>query len=259
MVLLALFLLLADSLVNASCECGFYMNDTKDYFTHVIYNNFSALAPSKKLSTNPAFTNDWAVQDWGIPPKGWVKPLGIDNAEDNVFLRNGNLVLRQQGYSKAQALKKSKVSVASIASQRGDIIHGSFRVELKMENANGGSCGAFFWYHVSSYLLTLLSWRFGENEICEVGVNISWAFWVELFWGDRMTRTKLTLKFSRGNSNQIGFQSITQHTLLLTSTDRSLPMPRQWFHFMATICWTCSNDIGLIGPRRSWDSTRTQH
>ncbi|EER44468.1 conserved hypothetical protein [Histoplasma capsulatum H143] len=186
MVLLALFLLLADSLVNASCECGFYMNDTKDYFTHVIYNNFSALAPSKKLSTNPAFTNDWAVQDWGIPPKGWVKPLGIDNAEDNVFLRNGNLVLRQQGYSKAQALKKSKVSVASIASQRGDIIHGSFRVELKMENANGGSCGAFFWYHVIANATTVIPFR-GDNLL-------------NLFQRHRFDWTKEELRFYQNST-----------------------------------------------------------
>ncbi|PGH06264.1 hypothetical protein GX51_02461 [Blastomyces parvus] len=123
------------------------MDDTKDYFTHVIYNNFSTFAPSKKLSANPEFTKDWAIQDWGVPRKGWVKPLAIDNAIENVFLREGNLVLRQQGYSKEQASKKSKVSVASITSQNGDIIHGSFRVELKLENAKGGSCGAFFWYH----------------------------------------------------------------------------------------------------------------
>ncbi|OJD17638.1 hypothetical protein AJ78_02288 [Emergomyces pasteurianus Ep9510] len=148
-----LSLLAATSKVHASCECGFSMSDTKDYFTHVIYNNFTAFSPSKNLRTNPDFTKDWEVQNWGVPPRSWVKPLAIDNMEENVFLREGNLILRQQGYSKEDALTKSKVRVASIASQRDDIIHGSFRVELKMENAKGGSCGAFFWY------------RDDENEI----------------------------------------------------------------------------------------------
>ncbi|PGH34014.1 hypothetical protein GX50_03161 [[Emmonsia] crescens] len=154
MFLFAVFLFfLAVSVAHASCECGFFMDDTKDFFTHVIYNNFSTFAPSKKLRTNPDFTKDWAVQNWGVPPRSWVKPLAIDNIAENVFLREGNLILRQQGYSKEQALRKSKVSVASIASQSGDIIHGSFRVEFKLENAKGGSCGAFFWY------------RDDENEI----------------------------------------------------------------------------------------------
>lgn len=139
------------------------MDDTKDFFTHVIYNNFSTFAPSKKLRTNPDFTKDWAVQNWGVPPRSWVKPLAIDNIAENVFLREGNLILRQQGYSKEQALRKSKVSVASIASQSGDIIHGSFRVEFKLENAKGGSCGAFFWYRVSSYLPNPFVFLFGED------------------------------------------------------------------------------------------------
>ncbi|KLJ07881.1 hypothetical protein EMPG_16663 [Blastomyces silverae] len=169
MVFFAVFLFLGISLVHAACECGFSMSHTKDYFTHAIYSNFSTLSPSKKLRSNPDFTKDWAIQDWGVPPKGWVKPLAIDNAEENVFLREGNLILRQQGYSKEQASRKGKVSVASIASQNGDIIHGSFRVELKLENARGGSCGAFFWYRGMHKLNSLGRVVFGgqddENEI----------------------------------------------------------------------------------------------
>ncbi|PGG98479.1 hypothetical protein AJ79_08851 [Helicocarpus griseus UAMH5409] len=146
-VLLVLFLLLsAVEVVDASCECGFYMNDTRDYFTHIIYNNFSAFPATKPLRSNPDFAQNWVIQEWSVPPGNWVTPLGISNKEENVFLKDGNLVLRQQGYSKENILKGANVSVASIASASGDIIHGSFRAEFKMENATGGSCGGFFWY-----------------------------------------------------------------------------------------------------------------
>ncbi|KAK2744880.1 hypothetical protein FQN55_006442 [Onygenales sp. PD_40] len=146
-LLIPLVLFSVFAVVDADCECGFAINDTNDYFTHVIYNNFSSFSPSRTLRSNPDFTRDWVVQKWGIQPQNWATPLAIDNQEDNVFLQGGNLVLRQEGYSKEHILHGSNVSVASIASQNGDIIHGSFRVELKMENATGGSCGGFFWYH----------------------------------------------------------------------------------------------------------------
>ncbi|ODH52347.1 hypothetical protein GX48_01410 [Paracoccidioides brasiliensis] len=146
--------------VDASCECGFSMSDSKDYFTHVIHNNFSTISPSRTLNKIPDFASDWQVQQWGIPPGSAATPLAIDNMADNVFVRDGNLVLRQQGYSKKDILKARNVSVASIATASGDIIHGSFRVELKMENAHGGSCGAFFWYRGET-----LGKQDDENEI----------------------------------------------------------------------------------------------
>ncbi|PGH14562.1 hypothetical protein AJ80_05882 [Polytolypa hystricis UAMH7299] len=132
---------------NAECECGFKMNDTRDYFTHVIYNNFSAFTPTKTVSSNPDFYRHWVIQRWGIPPQNWATPLPIDNQLDNVYIQDGNLVLKQEGYSKEAILSGHNVSVASIASQSGDIIHGSFRIELKMEGATGGSVAGFFWYH----------------------------------------------------------------------------------------------------------------
>lgn len=63
-------------------------------------------------------------------------------------LQNGSLVLRQKGYSKEDRQQRNNVSVAAIASQRTDILHGSFRADIKVQGANGGSVGGFFWYHV---------------------------------------------------------------------------------------------------------------
>ncbi|WEW59837.1 hypothetical protein PRK78_005318 [Emydomyces testavorans] len=57
------------------------------------------------------------------------------------------MVLRQIGYPKESILAGRNVSIASVAGQSDDVLHGSFRAEMKVEGANGGSVGAFFWYH----------------------------------------------------------------------------------------------------------------
>ncbi|KAF3484169.1 NACHT and TPR domain protein [Arthroderma uncinatum] len=145
-ILLVFFLLFPT--VKASCECGFVINDTQDYYTHLIHNNFSAFSPTKPLSTNPKFTRDWAIQKWGLPVMNWATPLPILNRPENVYLEDGHLTLRQEGYPKESVLSAEIVSVASIASRASNILHGSFRANMVMENASGGSVAGFFWYHV---------------------------------------------------------------------------------------------------------------
>ncbi|EFE44335.1 hypothetical protein TRV_00865 [Trichophyton verrucosum HKI 0517] len=94
------FLVIYATTAEASCECGFVINDTQDYYTHLIHNNFSTYSPTKPLSTNPKFTRDWAIQKWGLPVMNWATPLPILNRPENVYLENGQLTLRQEGYSK---------------------------------------------------------------------------------------------------------------------------------------------------------------
>lgn len=134
--------------INAACECGFRMSDTGQYFTHIIYTNFSRLASTKTLASNPEFKRNWAIQKWNMPAVNWATPLPIHNQEQNVYLENGNMVLRQVGYPKEGILVGRNVSIASVAGLSNDVLHGSFRTEMKIEGANGGSVGAFFWYHV---------------------------------------------------------------------------------------------------------------
>lgn len=78
----------------------------------------------------------------------WATPLPILNRPENVYLENGQLTLRQEGYSKESVLSAHNVSVASIASRASNILHGSFRADMIMENASGGSVAGFFWYRV---------------------------------------------------------------------------------------------------------------
>ncbi|EFW13249.1 hypothetical protein D8B26_004141 [Coccidioides posadasii str. Silveira] len=132
---------------NAACECGFRMNDTSQYFTHIIYSNFTQYSPGKKLASNPEFRRNWAIQRWNMPSINWATPLPVLNEQENVYLENGHMVLRQVGYPKEGILAGRNVSVASVAGQSGDLLHGSFRTEVKIEGAEGGSVGAFFWYH----------------------------------------------------------------------------------------------------------------
>ncbi|EEP77284.1 predicted protein [Uncinocarpus reesii 1704] len=133
--------------VNAACECGFRMNDTRHYFTHIIYSNFSQYSPAKRLTSNPEFKRNWAIQQWSMPSISWATPLPVQNLQENVYLEDGTMILRQIGYPKEGVLAGRNVSIASVAGQSGDLFHGSFRTEFKLEGADGGSVAAFFWYH----------------------------------------------------------------------------------------------------------------
>ncbi|KZZ98104.1 Concanavalin A-like lectin/glucanase, subgroup [Ascosphaera apis ARSEF 7405] len=146
--LLLAILSLFSAAVEASCECGFLMNGTNDYFTHILYNNFTFYRSTKVASLSPAFSRDWDVQRWAREPKNWATPLPIVNKEDNIFIRDGHLMLKQDAYSLNDVLFGKNVSVASMVSKRNDFFHGSFRIDLALVGATGGSVVGFFWYKV---------------------------------------------------------------------------------------------------------------
>lgn len=56
--------------------------------------------------------------------------------------------MKQKGYSKADQERFNHVSIAGMQTRATDILHGTFRIEMKVEGYNGGSCASFFWYHV---------------------------------------------------------------------------------------------------------------
>ncbi|KAI1908120.1 hypothetical protein LOZ53_004312 [Ophidiomyces ophidiicola] len=132
---------------KAACECGFRMHDTSQYFTHIIYSNFSQYDRSKKLAAHNEFKRNWVIQRWSMSSVSWRTPLPVQNWDENVYLEDGTMVLRQLGYPAEGILAGKNVSIASIAGQSDEIFHGSFRTEIKIEGAQGGSVGAFFWYH----------------------------------------------------------------------------------------------------------------
>ncbi|KAI5283601.1 hypothetical protein KEM52_003297, partial [Ascosphaera acerosa] len=141
-------LLMCATTGHAACECGFLMNGTDDYFTHILYNNFSLYRPARIAGANPIFLRDWDVQRWAREPRNWATPLPIVNKEENVFLKDGHLMLKQEAYSLNDVLFGKNVSVSSMVSKRSDFYHGSFRIDLALVGATGGSVIGFFWYKV---------------------------------------------------------------------------------------------------------------
>jgi hypothetical protein len=155
-----------------SCDCGFFVADTKQRFTHAIYSNFSAYDNATSLNTNPkakAFSKDWMVQSWVATPRAY-EPLPWRVDEHNVWIESGQLKLRQAGYSSEDALMKNAISGASIVSRVDQIYHGSFRVKMRINGARGGSVAAFYWYQVGTLLTyltltVLIALKDDDNEI----------------------------------------------------------------------------------------------
>ncbi|KAK2756092.1 hypothetical protein FQN54_005499 [Arachnomyces sp. PD_36] len=127
---------LLSSLAAANCQCGYVMNDTGEYFTHLIHNNFSG----STTDVGDNFFQNWIIQTWSAGPSTNKKAkLSVTHKEENVGIRDGALILRQKGYSREDRQLGRNVSVAAIASSRTDILHGSFRAEMKVQGAKGGS------------------------------------------------------------------------------------------------------------------------
>ena len=143
------------TLISANCECGYLMRDSNEYFTHLIYNNFS-----RSPNVEEEFFQNWDIQTWTVGPGVRKSQFPLLHEEGNIGIQGGALILRQKGYSKEDRRLHRNVSVAAIASQRRDILHGSFRAVMKVEGAKGGSVGGFFWYHVSLSYISLIPYHY---------------------------------------------------------------------------------------------------
>ncbi|KAK5082146.1 hypothetical protein LTR05_007289 [Lithohypha guttulata] len=53
----------------------------------------------------------------------------------------------QKGYSDMDLERFNPVSISGMQTRDTDILHGTFRTEMKLEGYKGGSCASFFWYH----------------------------------------------------------------------------------------------------------------
>jgi len=134
---------------QCACECGYILHDTGAYYTHVLTHNFSTYPDATSLNTNRAvsdFSRGWTVQSWSAGA-GPDNPIPRINAEANVFVQNGTLVLRQVGYTAADEAANRNVSIAAIVSEEASFLHGSFRSVFKVSE-DRGAVGGFFWYQV---------------------------------------------------------------------------------------------------------------
>ena len=67
----------------------------------------------------------------------------------NVQIKDRLLHMVQKAYTDLNLDRWDPVSISGMQTRATDILHGTFRTELKLEGYNGGSCASFFWYHVS--------------------------------------------------------------------------------------------------------------
>ncbi|KAI9805792.1 MAG: hypothetical protein M1825_000406 [Sarcosagium campestre] len=145
--LLPILILSNTSISHATCECGYRLHDTHAYFTHALKSSFADQPDARSLNDNaPAFARDWTVQSWTANATK-TNPIGRVNRDENVEIVDGQLVLRQQAYSAADAKAMKGVGVGAIVSKRDDFLHGSFRTTFGVDGAKGGAVAGFFWYH----------------------------------------------------------------------------------------------------------------
>lgn len=135
----------------AQCACGYQVKG--DRYTHAIVTNFAQMLKVQDLSDGSGNElNDWEVQDWGTKAttRGTESLLPKQNDPSNVWIEDGLLHMRQEGYSDQDQSDGNPVSVAEIVTRRDDILYGSFRARYKIvvqANTKGGSVSGFFFYH----------------------------------------------------------------------------------------------------------------
>ena len=136
------------NIVRADCECGYTVNST--LYTDLIETDFLHL---KNITTD----TDWIPQNYTVSPELARGPYGKNAQISNVVANPlqspydwaGNGV--NGGDAGIQLIVRGNnpspgglVSMAEMATNRTDILYGSFRAGMKTTPVNG-TCGAFFW------------------------------------------------------------------------------------------------------------------
>ena len=144
---------------NASklCPCGWKLRDSNEHFTHRLLNDFG------KFSRREDLNHQWLVNGYFRPSDNLDIRLNQQFDIQNVQVGDGVLTLKQPGYSRADLHMKKAISVAGIQSRALEILHGSFRVVMKIEGATGGAVGSFFWYHVRMIFVGQKSYDIASN------------------------------------------------------------------------------------------------
>ncbi|KAF1815218.1 glycoside hydrolase family 16 protein [Eremomyces bilateralis CBS 781.70] len=145
------------TLASAACECGYYYNSTS-----------TAGITSRQVWTD-AFETDflhapkingdmgWRPQVYTVPSEKARGTFGKDAALENVIANplKDNKTWTGEGANGGDAgaqllvrsqLKGDAIPMAEIVGIRDDMLYGSFRVSMKI-NDIPGSCAAFFFYH----------------------------------------------------------------------------------------------------------------
>src|SRR5690606_20359282 len=113
---------------ESRCECGYLMEDTGDFWTHSIINNFSKYPNSAAGEpTVKAISKDWRVSTWENGA-----PRGRSYKKDNIRIEDGLLKLKQSAYSDADRTAGAKIIGAEIFTNNEDVLFGSIRSEYRV-------------------------------------------------------------------------------------------------------------------------------
>ncbi|KAI9698659.1 MAG: hypothetical protein M1836_003769 [Candelina mexicana] len=149
--------------VSADCECGYSVNAT----TSPHYSLFTDLIESDFLHIdNIKADTDWQLQAYNVSAADSRGPYGKLAEVDNVV---SNPLKNKKSFSGASTLggdpglqlivrggkpSNGLIPIAEVASVRGDMMFGSFRISMKLTNQSG-TCGAFFFYFNNSQEIDL--------------------------------------------------------------------------------------------------------
>ncbi|KAI9797218.1 MAG: hypothetical protein M1833_005627 [Piccolia ochrophora] len=140
----AVYTLLSTALLtDAACECGYQLRDTRAYYTHRLANDFKNHTDAKDLNkVDEEFFRDWTVQSWTAKPT-MQSPLSRTNREENVYIEDGKLVIKQEGFTEEDAAANRSVGIGAIVTKKDDFLHGSFRASFAVDRQPGAVAGFF--------------------------------------------------------------------------------------------------------------------
>ncbi|KZF26522.1 glycoside hydrolase family 16 protein [Xylona heveae TC161] len=158
--IVALVLISALRVAFADCECGYYCSSSQNdpiVFTELLESDFLHVQ-------NITLDTDWVPQQYNITAEAARGPYGearqlmnvIENPIKDDYSYSGPTVsggdpglrLYVRKFEPEQAAdgqSERLVGTAEVASQRDDILYGSFRIAMKL-SGTPGTCGAFFWF-----------------------------------------------------------------------------------------------------------------
>ena len=157
---------------KVNCPCGWQLSSPSPgtspiHFTHRIYDDFSQYDDTSDLLSSPKarrFSEQWVVDGYLLPTNDPEHAHDQQFNPDSVSINSGHLLLKQLAYSDEDKALNRPVQISGIQTRTLDVLHGSFRVVLKLNGAKGGSVGSFFWYHVSFTLQDLGSVIDNQNH-----------------------------------------------------------------------------------------------
>lgn len=147
----SIILLFTTAVADSNCPCGWIDDASGLVYTHRIKHDFSTwpdVVDLKKDVRAKALMDDFMIYDFAKASDNHDVRLDVEYEASNIQVKNGAMIMKQKGYTVEDHKKWNPVSISGLQTRNIDILHGSFRVEMKLSGFEGSTCASFFWYHV---------------------------------------------------------------------------------------------------------------